>query len=241
MTRRSVPRPARLARSRIADDGRTRRAGTGCRFQLSVAGLSVVPVCSGDMSYQPCVAGQLTALWAGASSGRRAEGPRRRWRSVCARWAGAIAASMAAQRRPQQGAVWCVPDPGRSRRVLRDPRKAAVSPCRRPRTAGRAASPAARPVPFCRYGFLPPPLALPVGLPVLQFRFVTYRPYDAGVCRAGVPWSSRQPSCRAGCLISSGAWPPTGPLDGRGIGAYGWPARTLRSGLRPIEVRGGTR
>ena len=46
------------------------------------------------------VTGTLTALWAGASSGRLAEGPHRRW--PC-RGPGAIIASMAALRRPQQG------------------------------------------------------------------------------------------------------------------------------------------
>ena len=41
------------------------------------------------------------------------------------------------------------------------PRKAHASPCSRSRTAGRSEPCLARPVPFRRYGFLPPPLTWP--------------------------------------------------------------------------------
>jgi len=56
-------------------------------------------------------AGTLIALWAGASSGRLAEGPHRHWPR---RGAGAIIASIAALRRPQQEEPWRAPDPGQS-------------------------------------------------------------------------------------------------------------------------------
>ena len=91
--------------------------------------------------------GKLTALWAGGSSGRPAEGHRKASTTGPRKAADAIVASMAVQRRPQQGAVWYAPDPGHGG-CCRNSREAATSPCRRPRTARRAASPAARPVPF---------------------------------------------------------------------------------------------
>jgi hypothetical protein len=74
----------------------------------------------------------------------------------------------------------------------RNPREAATSPCRRPRTAGRGVSPAARPVPFCRPCFLPPPLTLAAGLrgvPALPGPRLR-EPYS-GACRV-VPFYCRR-------------------------------------------------
>jgi hypothetical protein len=75
-----------------------------------------------------------------------------------------IAASTAAQRRPQQEALWCEPDPGRFRRVPPQSTRGRHEPVPPPAYCGRRASPAARPVPFCWHRFLPPPLTLAAGL-----------------------------------------------------------------------------
>ena len=85
---------------------------------------------------------KLAALRAGASSGRTAVGHRRRRRRVRARWPTPSSRAWRRSDGPQQGAVWCAPDP-RSRRVLpqltrgrREPvpprvLRGAVSPCAR--------------------------------------------------------------------------------------------------------------
>ena len=88
--------------------------------------------------------GKLTALWAGASSGRPAEGHRRRWRRVRARWP--TRSSRAWRRSDGRSRERCGvrPIPAGLGGCCRNSREAATSPCRRPRTAGRAASPAAR-------------------------------------------------------------------------------------------------
>ena len=84
--------------------------------------------------------GKLTVLWAGASSaGRRgssralATGPR----TV----ADTIAASTAAQRRPQQEALWCEPDPGRFRRVPPQPTRGRHEPVPPPAYCGARSEP----------------------------------------------------------------------------------------------------
>ena len=93
--------------------------------QPSVPRLSVVPVCYGckaRLGSWPRCGRALLAAYPPGSSQAPAKGPRK--------VADAIVASMAAQRRPQQGAVWCAPDPGLGG-CCRNSREAAASPCRR--------------------------------------------------------------------------------------------------------------
>jgi hypothetical protein len=105
------------------------RVRNGRRFRIPAFPFRTFPWFRSAVMQRP--AGKLTVLWTGSvSSGRFAEVPRRLWRRVCARWPGATIASMAAQRRPQQ-----------ERRVPRNSSTATASPCRLPRTAGRAANP----------------------------------------------------------------------------------------------------
>jgi hypothetical protein len=113
--------------------------GADSGFQPSVPRLSVLR----SVRLQGVRLGKLTALWAGASNGRPAEGHRKASTTGPRKAVGVIVASTAAQRRLQQGAVWYAPDPGHGG-CCRNSREAATSPCRRPRTARHAASPAAR-------------------------------------------------------------------------------------------------
>jgi len=160
MTRRSiVSRPIRLARARMASDGRTGRSRNAEWTQIPDSSPSLPHLPQFRSAVMQRAAGRLTVLWTGSvSSGRLAEGPRRRWRRVCARLPDAIIASQAA---------WCAPIPaglGRDRRVPPSS-TATASPCRLPRTAGAQRARRARPVILCRYGFLPSALAerLPTG------------------------------------------------------------------------------
>jgi hypothetical protein len=137
--------------------------GADSGFRPSVPRLSVIPVCYGGTSCRACD-------WEadGAVGGRlqrpAAEGHRGRWRRVRAR---RPTRSPRARRRSDcrnRKRCGVSPIPAGFGGCHRNPREAATSPCRRPRTAGRGASPAARRVSFCRHCFLPPPLTLAAGL-----------------------------------------------------------------------------
>jgi hypothetical protein len=108
--------------------------------------------------------GKLTALWVGAPSGRPARGssqalatgPRARWPTRSSR----------AWRRSdgrRRGRCGARPIPAGLGECCRNSPKAAAGPCRRPRTAGHAASPAARGrCPSCAgMASCPPQLTLP--------------------------------------------------------------------------------
>ena len=84
-------------------------------------------------------AGKLAALRAGASSDRPVEGHHGRWRKVRVRWPAAIVATMATQRRPQEGSVWCTPVPADLGGCWRNSREAAARPCCEARILARAA------------------------------------------------------------------------------------------------------
>jgi hypothetical protein len=108
-------------------------------FRPSVPRLSVIPVCYGGTS---CKAyGWEADRTAGASSGRPAEGPRRRWRRVRAR--SPLTSSRAWRRSDSRSRErWVCPIPaglgGCTATHVGPPRARAA-----PRSAGRAASPAA--------------------------------------------------------------------------------------------------
>ena len=103
--------------------------------------------------------GKVTTLRAGASSGRPAEGHRRRWRRVRARWP--TRSSRAWQRSDgRNGSGGCA----RSRsRVCRNSREAARARAAAHVLRGAQRALRARLVPFCRYGFLPPATDLAAG------------------------------------------------------------------------------
>ena len=139
---RSAPRPPREK----PECGRwAHHQGPECEmvsdfgFQPSVPRLSVIPVCYGGTS---CKAyGWEADRTAGASSGHPAEGPRRRWRRVRARWP--MRSSRAWRRCDSRSRErWVCPIPaalgGCTATHVRPPRARAA-----PRTARPAASPPA--------------------------------------------------------------------------------------------------
>jgi hypothetical protein len=160
--RASVPRPARLATSRIAGDGRTGegRNADGAQIPDSGPPFRVFPWLRSAMAARHArrATGKLTALWAGVSSGRpprviagAADGS--------ARWP--TRSPRARQRSDGRSREQCGvrPIPADFGGCCRDSRKAAS-----PRAAGRAASPARGRCPSAGTAFLPPPLTLAAGL-----------------------------------------------------------------------------
>ena len=149
MTRRSVPRSACLARSRIAEMGAP--GGLECGMAADSAFRSSLPRLPWSRPgpaacHARRAAGKLAALRSGASSDRPVQGSSRalakgpRKVADCDRREHGGAATAA---RGRCGA----PGPGLGG-CCRNSREAAASPCRR-RVLRGAASPAARPVPFC--------------------------------------------------------------------------------------------
>ena len=161
---RAPPAP-REAESRVmgAHEGTGMR--NGCRFRIPA--LRSAPFRdSGRLWWHvmPGVHWEADGAVGGRLQRPAAEGHRGRWRRVRAR---RPTRSPRARRRSDcrnRKRCGVSPIPAGFGGCHRNPREAATSPCRRLRTAGRGASPAARPVPFCRHCFLPPPLTLAAGL-----------------------------------------------------------------------------